>query len=318
MSPEKFSSRAIALAFLLSLAFLTGAVAQDFPGKAVRIIVPFPPGGGADALSRIMQPALTRLWGHPVIVENKPGASGQIGADHVAGSAADGYTVMMSSTAALTEKNTSQFAPVTLVSASPYVVVAHPKVQANTIRELVELAKKNPGKLSFGSSGTGAASHLSAELFKSLAGVDMLHVPYKGTGQAVTDLLAGQIDLMFAPAQTVMPHVQSGKLKAFAVTSSKRSRTLPELPTVSESGVPGYEAIGWFGLLVPAKTPSAVVTKLSADANAVLADPDVKQRMLILGAEPSGNTPEQFARFIRDDQAKWSKLMKERGIAPEG
>ena len=189
----------------------------------MRIIVPFPPGGGADALARIMQPALTKIWGQPVIIENKPGASGHIGADFVAASEPDGYTLMMSSTASLTEKNVASFAPVTLVSASPYVIVANPKVPARNVRELVDYAKKNPGKLTFGSSGTGAASHLSAELFKSLAGIDMLHVPYKGTGQAVTDLLAGQIDLMFAPAQTVMPHVQAGKLKALAVTSAKRS-----------------------------------------------------------------------------------------------
>jgi tripartite-type tricarboxylate transporter receptor subunit TctC len=252
-----------------------------------------------------------------VIVENKPGASGHIGAEFVAGSPPDGYTMMMSSTASLTEKNVSQFAPVTLVSASPYVVVANPTVPANNIAELVDYAKKNPGKLNFGSSGTGAASHLSAELFKSMAGVEMLHVPYKGTGQAVTDLLAGQIDLLFAPAQSVMPHVQAKKLKAFAVTSARRSSTVPDLPPVAQGGVPGYEAIGWFGLLAPVATPPAIVEKLSADANRVLADPEVKQRMFMLGAEPSGNTPSQFAAFIRADQAKWSKLMRERGIQPE-
>jgi len=279
--------------------------------------VPFPPGGGADALARIMQPKLTEIWKQTVIVENKPGASGHIGADFVAISPADGYTMMMSSTASLTEKNVSQFAPVSLVSASPYVVVANPKVPANNIAELVAYAKKNPGKLTFGSSGTGAASHLSAELFKSMAGVDLLHVPYKGTGQAVTDLLAGQIDLLFAPAQAVMPHVQAKKLKAFAVTSARRSSSVPDLPPVAEGGVAGYEAIGWFGLLVPAATPAAVVEKLSADANRVLNDPEVKQRMLALGAEPSANTPAQFAAFIRADQAKWSKLMRERGIQPE-
>ena len=279
--------------------------------------MPFPPGGGADALARIMQPKLTEIWKQPVIIENKPGASGHIGADFVAASPPDGYTMMMSSTASLTEKNVAQFAPVTLVSASPYVVVANPKVPAATIRELVEHAKKSPGKLTFGSSGTGAASHLSAELFKSMAGVEMLHVPYKGTGQAVTDLLAGQIDLLFAPAQSVMPHVQAGKLKALAVTSARRSATLPDLPSIAEAGVPGYEAVGWFGLLVPAATPPAVVARLSADANRVLQDPDVKQRMLVLGAEPAGDTPAQFAAFIRNDQSKWSKLMRERGIAPE-
>jgi len=301
----------------VSLCCALAAQAQPFPSKPVHIIVPFPPGGGADALARIMQPKLTEIWKQTVIVENKPGASGHIGADFVAGSPADGYTMMMSSTASLTEKNVSQFAPVSLVSASPYVVVANPKVPANNIAELVAYAKKNPGKLTFGSSGTGAASHLSAELFKSMAGVDLLHVPYKGTGQAVTDLLAGQIDLLFAPAQSVMPHVQAKKLKAFAVTSARRSSSVPDLPPVAEGGVAGYEAIGWFGLLVPAATPAAVVEKLSADANRVLNDPEVKQRMLALGAEPSGNTPAQFAAFIRADQAKWSKLMRERNITVE-
>ncbi len=294
-----------------------GVAAQTFPSKPVHIVVPFPPGGGADALARIMQPHLVKLWGQPVIIENKPGASGHIGAEYVAGSPPDGYVLMMSSTASLTEKNVSQFAPVSLVSASPYVVVANPKVPAANIRGLVDYARKNPGKLTFGSSGTGAASHLSAELFKSLAAIDMLHVPYKGTGPAVTDLIAGQIDLLFGPAQAVMSYVQAGRLKAYAVTSAKRSPTLPDLPTVAEAGVPGYEAIGWFGLLAPAATPKAVVNRLSADANAALREPDVVQKMLVLGAEPAGNTPERFAAFIRDDQGKWSKLMRERGIKPE-
>src|SRR6266568_2894455 len=234
--------------------------------------VPFPPGGGDAALPRLLAPEIAGRWKQQVIVENKPGASGHIGADHVAQSPADGYTLLMSSTASLTDRNVSQFAPVTLVSASPYVITANPKVQASNIRELIALAVANPGKLSFGSSGTGAASHLSAELFKSMAKVDLLHVPYKGTGQAVTDLLAGHVDLLFAPSQAVIQHIRAGKLKAFATTGAKRSETLPDLPTVAESGLPGYEAIGWFGLLAPAATPKPVVDKLSADANRVLAD----------------------------------------------
>ena len=308
---------------VLALAALSCAIAsptvwpQAFPARPVKIIVPFPPGGGADALARIMAPYLSKSWGQPVLIENKPGASGHIGAEAVATSPADGYTLLMSSTASLSERNVHQFAPVTLVSASPYVITVNPKVAASNVRELIELAKKNPGKLTFGSSGTGAASHLSAELFKSMAGIDMLHVPYKGTGQALTDLLAGQIDVMFAPAQTVMPQVQAGRLKALAVTSAKRASTLPDLPTAAESGLPGYEAIGWFGLLAPVATPNAVVAKLSVDANAVLREPEVRQKMLLLGAEPSGDTPEQFAAFIKADMAKWSKLMKERGITPE-
>jgi tripartite-type tricarboxylate transporter receptor subunit TctC len=291
---------------------------QAFPSKPVRIVVPFPPGGGADTLTRIMEPKLAAIWAQPVIVENRPGASGHIGADFVAKSTPDGSTLLMSSTASLTERNVDQFAPVSLVSASPYVVTANPKVAAANIRELIALAKANPGKLSFGSSGTGAASHLSAELFKSMAGVDLLHVPYKGTGQAVTDLLAGHVNLMFAPAQTVMPYVREGRLKALALTGTKRSETLPDLPTVAESGLPGYEAVGWFGLLAPAATPRAIVAKASADVNRVLAEREVREKMQGLGADPSGDTPEEFARFIRGDQAKWSKLMKDAGItAPQ-
>jgi tripartite-type tricarboxylate transporter receptor subunit TctC len=305
------------LALAAALAAAAGAFAQPFPTRAVNVVVPFPPGGGADSLIRIMQPALGKLWGQTIIIENKPGAAGLIGADYVAKAAPDGYKLIMSSTGGITEKNVAQFAPVTLVSASPYVVVVNPKVPASGIRELVDYAKKNPGKLTFGSSGTGAASHLCAELFKSMAGIDMLHVPYKGTGQAVTDLVGGQIDVMFAPAQAVMPHVQGGKLKALAVTTAKRSPALPNLPTVAETGVPGYEAVGWFGLFAPVATPKDRVARISADANKVLADPEVREKMLSMGAEPTGDTPEQFATFVREDQAKWSKLMKERGITPE-
>jgi len=297
----------------LSLA-AAGALAQ-FPSKPVRIVVPFPPGGGADTLTRIMEPRLAALWAQPIIVENRPGASGHIGAEFVAKSAPDGHTLVMASTAALDEKNVAEFAPVSLVSASAYIVTANPAVAAASIHELIALARASPGKLTFASSGTGAASHLAAELFKSMAGVDMLHVPYKGTGQALTDLLAGHVDLMFAPAQTVMPYVQAGKLRALAVTGARRSETLPELPTVAESGLPGYEAVGWFGLLAPAGTPKESVAKLSADVNRVLGEREVREKMLGLGADPSGDTPEEFARFIRDDQAKWSKLMKEAGIA---
>jgi tripartite-type tricarboxylate transporter receptor subunit TctC len=304
-------------AFFIALLLSAAAIAQPFPTKPVRIVVPFPPGGGADALARLMAPKLTELWKQQVIVENKPGASGHIGADSVAQSPADGYTLLMSSTASLTEKNVGQFAPVTLVSASPYVVTINPNVPAADIRELIAVAKASPGKLTYGSSGTGAASHLSAELFKSMAGVDLLHVPYKGTGQALTDLLAGQVDLMFAPAQTVSSHVKAGKLRALATTGEKRAATLPGLPTVAESGLPGYAAVGWFGLLAPAATAKALVAQLSRDANRVLSERDVRARMETLGAEPAGNTPEEFARFIREDQAKWQKLAREGGIKPE-
>ena len=305
------------LASVLMLLSAATALAQNFPSRPVRIVVPFPPGGGADTLARIMEPKLAGIWAQPIVVENRPGASGHIGAEFVAKSAPDGSTLLMSSTASLTEKNVDQFAPVSLVSASAYIVTANPGVAAANIRELIALAKANPGKLTFGSSGTGAASHLSAELFKAMAGVDLLHVPYKGTGQGLTDLLAGHVNLMFAPSQTVMPYVHAGKLKALAVTGARRSETLPDLPTVAESGLPGYEAVGWFGLLAPAATPKSSVARASADVNRVLAMSDVREKMLGLGADPAGNTPEEFARFIREDQAKWSKLMKEAGIKAE-
>ena len=305
------------LLLVFGLAFSAAALSQAFPGRPVRVIVPFPPGGGADALARLMAPKLAEGWKEQVAVENRPGASGHIGADFVAQAPADGTTLLMSSTASLTEKNAAQFAPITLVSASPYVVTASLKVAAASIGDLIVYARANPGKLSYASSGSGAASHLSAELFKSLAGVDLLHVPYKGTGQALTDLLAGQVDLLFAPSQTVIQHVRAGKLKALATTGARRTETLPGLPTVAESGLPGYEALGWFGLLAPAATPKPIVERLSADANRVLADPDVHSRMIALGADPRGTTPEDFARFIRDDQAKWAKLMREAGIRPE-
>jgi Uncharacterized protein conserved in bacteria len=303
-------------AAITTLAFAGAAFAQ-FPEKAVTIVVPFPPGGGTDALARIMQPTLASLWKDAVIIENKPGAAGAIGGEYVAQAKPDGYTLLMSSTAGITAKNVDKLAPITLVSASPYVVVVNAKVPVNNIRELVDYARKNPGKLSFGSSGTGAASHLAGELFKSMAGVDMLHVPYKGTGQAVTDLVGGQIEVMFSPAETVMQHVQAGRLKALAVTSAKRFAAMPTLPTVSESGVAGYEALGWFGLFAPAATPKAVIAKVSNDARYVLSEADVKQKMLAAGAEPTPMTPEQFGRFVRSEMDKWTRLMKERGINPE-
>jgi len=278
------------LLLIFSLAVPLPGLSQPFPAKPVRIIVPFPPGGGADALARLMAPKLAEVWKEHVAVENRSGASGHIGADFVAQAPADGTTLLMSSTASLTQKNVAQFAPVTLVSASPYVVTASPKTTVVSIQELVALAR---------------------------AGVDLLHVPYKGTGQALTDLLAGQVDLLFAPAQTLIQHVRAGKLKALATTGARRTETLPELPTVAESGVPGYEALGWFGVLAPAATPRPLVDRLSADANRVLADPDVRSRMIALGADPRGNTPEEFARFIREDQVKWAKLMREAGITPE-
>ncbi len=291
--------------------------AQIFPSRPVHIIVPFPPGGGTDTLIRILGPKLSKEWGQPVIIENKPGASGQIGSNYVAQAAPDGHTLLMASTAAITGKNITQFAPVALVSAEPYVVTLNLAVPAGNIRELIAYAKANPGKLSFGSSGIGAASHLSGELFNSMAGIKMMHVPYKGTGQALVDLLGGHIGVMFAPAQTVLPQLQSGKLKAIAVTGSKRLEALPRLPTVAASGLPNYQAVGWFGLLAPAATPKDIVAKLHADVSRILSLSEVRREMAERGGEAGSGSAEEFGRFIAGDQVKWAKLMQDAGITLE-
>jgi tripartite-type tricarboxylate transporter receptor subunit TctC len=288
--------------------------AQAFPAKSVTVVVPFPPGGGADSLMRIMQTPLQKLWGQSVVIENKPGAAGLIGADQVARGPSDGHNLLMTATGGIVEKNSAQFSPVVLVSAAAYVVVANPKLPASDIKQLVEFARKNPGKVTFGSSGPGAASHLAGELFKSMANVDMLHVPYKGMGQAITDLLGGQIDLMFAPAQAAMPNVKAGKLKVLAVTSLKRSAALPDIPTVAESGVPGFDAVGWFGLFAPVATPPDVVARIASDVNKVLSTPEIRQQIMALGSDVAGGSSETFVGFLKEDQAKWTKLIKDRGI----
>jgi len=316
-----FVSRRGALVATLGAAGLVAlpgfAAAQAFPSKTVTIVVPFPPAGGADTLARILAPRLQAAWGQTVVVENRAGASGRIGTEQVANAPADGHTLVMASTAAITEKNIGRLAPVALVSAEAYTVAVNAQVPVTNVRELIAYAKANPGKLRFGSSGIGAASHLSGELFKARAGVDMLHVPYKGTGQALTDLLGGQIELMFAPTQTVIPHVQSGRLRAIAVTGDKPLEALPNVPTVTGSGLPGYTALGWFGLLAPAATPPATVTKIHDDVARILALPEVRKEFLAKGADPGAGSAAEFGRFARDELDKWSKLIKDAGIVLE-
>jgi len=289
--------------------------AEIYPSKPIKVIVPFPPGGGADTLIRLIAPTVGELWKQSLIIENRPGASGFIGADLVAKSPADGYTLLMGSTAAVTEKNIAQFSPVALVSASPYVVTVNPALNVNSIKTLIAYAKANPGKVRYGSSGPGSASHLVGELFVSMTGVTLLHVPYKGTGQGLTDLLAGHIDLMFAPAQTVMPQIESGKLLAIAQTGAKRSEALPNIPTVSESGLPGYNAVGWFGLFVPANTPKSVIQKINQTIMFVLGQERIRKAMLERGSDPASGSAEEFATFLRLDQSKWAKLIKDNKVA---
>ena len=303
------------LAFVGFFGFAQAQNLESFPVKPIKVIVPFPPGGGADTLIRLMAPSLTELWKQSLIIENRPGASGAIGSELVAQSPADGYTLLMGSTAAVTEKNIAQFAPVALVSASPYVVTVNAGLNINSIKALMTFAKANPGKLRFGSSGPGSASHLSGELFASMAGIELLHIPYKGTGQALTDLLAGHIDLMFAPAQTVMPQIETGKLLALGQTGVKRSEALPNIPTVAESGLPGYSAVGWFGLFAPVATPKLTVQKMNQVLSVTLSQEKLRKGMLERGSDPASGSAEDFSAFLRLDQAKWVKLIKDNRIA---
>ena len=313
----------IALA-LVALAALPGvAAAQAFPSKQIRIVVPFPPGGATDILARAVAQDLQKAYGQTTLVENRPGAGGNLGADLVAKSPGDGYTLLMGTVGthginvALYSKMpydaVKDFAPVTLVALVPNILVVHPSVPVKTVRELIELAKKEPGKLNYASSGNGTSIHLSGELFKAMAGVSMLHVPYKGSSPAIADLLGGQVNLMFDNMPSSLPHVKAGKLRALAVTSSKRSPALPELPTIAEAGLPGYEASSWFGILAPAATPRDVVGKLHDAIVKGLATPETSERLASQGAEKVGNTPEQFAAFIREEIEKWGKVVKAAG-----
>jgi tripartite-type tricarboxylate transporter receptor subunit TctC len=312
---NRFSRSLFALALAV---FAVGALAADaYPSKPVRIIVPYPPGGGTDILSRLVGKYLGESVKQSIVIENRPSANAKIGMTAVANAPPDGYMLLAIAAGPLNEQNLPQFAPVTLFAAPAYLLIVNPAVPAQSVKEFVALAKAQPGKLAYASSGGGAASHLAGALFASMTGIDLLHVPYKGVGAAVNDLLGGQVQMMIAPSQAVVPHVKAGRLRALGVTSGKRSVIMPDLPTISEAGVPGYEAYGWFGLMAPAATPAEIVAKLNVEINRVLQLPEVKERLLELGAEPANTSPEQFGQFIRTDNAKWAKLIKEQGIVIE-
>ena len=321
------SRRAIIVVGASAAGFLAApfvARAQKFPGGLVRIVVPFPPGGGTDVLARMLAAGLQTLWGQSVILDNRPGAAGLIGTRQVMAASDDGHTLLMASTGAILSLAAGQnarpydiardLAPVTLVAAPPYILVVNPSLPFRTAAEIVADAKANPGKLTFGSSGVCSASDLSGALFAQMAGIDLLHVPYRGTGPAVTDLLGGRINLMFSPALTVMPHIGAGTLRVIGTTGAARSALFPDYPTVAEGGLAGYSSLGWFGLFAPAATPRDVVAKISADVRQVLLLPDAKQRLALEGAEPAPNSPEAFAAFVNDDIAKWLDLAQKTGI----
>ncbi|MGT2455551.1 tripartite tricarboxylate transporter substrate binding protein [Cupriavidus basilensis] len=296
-----------------------------YPDKPIRLVVPYTPGGVTDLLARAVAKALSERVQQSVIVDNRAGAGGNIGAEVVAKSPADGYTLLMGSAATqainaslykrLPYDHIKDFAPITLVAEVPNILVVNPSIPARNVSELIAYGKANPDKLSFGSSGTGGTIHLSGELFKSMAGVKMLHVPYKGSAPAVSDLLAGQINLMFD--SSVAPYVKSGKLRALAVTSAKRSPVLPDVPTMAEAGLPGYEATAWFGILAPAGTPPSIVDKLNKNLVAILRDAEMRKWMQSQGADAIGDTPSEFAAYIKTETAKWARVVKEAGVSAD-
>jgi tripartite-type tricarboxylate transporter receptor subunit TctC len=321
----------VALAATVALTLIAphanGQGTPSYPTKAIRIVVPFAPGGTTDIVARAVAAEMSKAYGQGVTIENRAGAGGNLGSDVVAKAAPDGYTLLVGAVSPqainvslypnMPYDVMRDFEHITLVAAVPNVMEVHPSVPAKTVREFIEYAKANPGKLAYASSGSGTSIHLSAELFKTMTGVNMLHVPYKGSAPAVTDLVAGQVQVMFDNLPSSMQMIRAGKLRALGITSARRSPALPDVPTVAEAGVPGFEATSWFGMHAPAKTPRDIVTKLYSTVSASLKTPEMIERMASQGAEPVGNTPEQFSAFIREEIVKWAKVVKASGAKVE-
>lgn len=320
---SRFISRRAALGACTLALFAGTALAQSWPGKPIRLIIPFPAGGSTDIVGRLIGDKLSQNLGHPVIVENRGGAGGTTGSDLVAKSPADGYTILMgtSSTHAiapslythLSYDPVRDFAPISLLGTATILLVVHPSVPVKSVPELIALAKAKPGELTFGSTGNGSVSHLTAEYFKSMAGVQMQHIPYKGDSPMTVDLVSGRISLAFGTAVAFLPYVQQGKLRALAVTDAKPSAVMPALPTVAATGLSGFEALQWFGLFAPAGTPKEIVGKLNGEVTKVMQMPDVQQRFRDLGIQMVGGSPDQFAAFIRAEATKWGKLVRDSG-----
>lgn len=314
------------LSAVLGLASSSVAVAQDYPTKPVHLIVPNPPGGTTDILSRLVADELGKTLGQPVVVEYKSGGAGYSGADFAAKSDPDGYTIIMQPASHATGPSIykdlpydpiTDFVPITLVASVPNVLIVNPDIPAKSVEELIALAKSDPGKLNFGSGGIGAITHLSGELFKQLAGVDMVHIPYQGSAPAITDLLGGQIEMMFENLPGAIGHIQAGRLRALAVTSPQRAVALPDIPTVAEAGVPGYEAVSWFGLFAPAGVPQEIIDKLNTEVVAIIKKPEIEARLVELGTIPGGNTQAEFAAFVQTELDKWTKVITSAGIEPK-
>jgi len=301
-----------------------GACAQAWPAKPVRLVVPFPPGGGTDVIARIIAPRLGESLGQQIVVDNRAGANGNVGTEFVARAASDGYTLLLNGSGTLAinpglyEKlpydALRDFAPIGLAVGQPSMLVVHPSLPAGTVKELIALARKRPGELNYASSGNGSLAHLAAEIFAQSAGVKMVHVPYKGAGPSIVDLIAGQVHLVFASSPSVAPHVASGRLRVLGVTTAKRVAATPEVPTIAESGVPGFEIVGWYGLLAPAGTTAEIVSRLNAALVRALGLADVKDKLAANGLEVSTSTPRGFADFMAAEIAKYSKVVRASGI----
>ena len=321
--------RRILFALLLALCgYASAARAQDvYPGRPIRLVVPYPAGGTADAMARALGQELTAAWGQPVVVDNRPGASTIIGADVAARSPPDGYTLLFTTDSTLTINPMlhkrlpydpqKDFAPISMTTAYPYILVVNAELPAKTLAEFVALAKSKPGTMNYGSTGVGAANHLVAELFNSKAGLKMTHIPYRGTALATADLVAGQLTLVFGDPISVLPHIQSGKLRALAVTSLQRSSVAPTVPTVAESGYPGFEALAWHGILAPARTPPEIVAKLNAEIVKAVNDLATKALLANQAMQTVGSTPEEFAAFIRNDIATWKAVAMAANVTVE-
>lgn len=316
-----------ALSFAVLAGVCANAAAQEYPVKAIRFIAPNLPGGPTDILARLVGQKLAESFGQPVVIENRAGAGGNIGTEAAAKSPPDGYTLVTGNNATfganvslykhLAFDPVKDFAPLVLVATQPNILVVHPSLPVTSVRQLIVLAKARPGELNYAGSGMGAVAHLAAELFKSMAGVNIVHIPYKSAAPALIDVIAGQNQLMFATSLSVQPHIKSQKLRALAVTTAKRSRLMPELPTIAEAGVPGFEAMTWHGVLTTGGTPPAIVNKLSAEINRILQLPDVRERLGSLGAEIIGGTPQEFAAHIKREIPKWAKVIKDAGVRVE-
>ncbi len=310
----------------LAFGIQAAVIAQSYPAKTVRIIVPFPPGAGADTTVRLFTPKLTDALGQQFIVDNRAGAAGNIGAEAAARAAPDGYTFLVAPASLASSQSmyknltfdlARDFTPVAMLGSAPFVLAIHPSVPAKTVRELIAYAKSNPGKLNFASTGVGGVNHLAGELFKSMAGIDIVHVPYKGTSTAIPDLIGGQVSMMFTSTLSSLPHVKAGRLRAIAISSEKRSLAAPDLPTIAESGLPGYESATWFALVAPTGTSRDIINLINSTLARISLTPEIRDQLLAQGAEPQSPSPEQVGAYVRSEVVKWAKVVTISGAKAE-